>query len=187
MAPRFDLLDVRCIWTSGSGTATRRQKMNNLQDTTPGDWAGNCGWVCSGYHGRAYARKRVNWRANDCVDGERWVSLLDWRGFGEQSTHNTKAVFGGGQRQGSGGSGLRGSVAGAEGYFCGGFGVGDGVAVPRSLPGDAVSYGGAGADCDCVVSVSGFCGGAGGQGWRREDGVEGFRGARQREIQYQED
>jgi len=39
---------------------------------------------------------------------------------------------------------------------------------------------------DCVVSVPGFIAGAK-QGRRREDGVERVRGARQRQIQHQED
>src|SRR5215469_17007939 len=50
----------------------------------------------------------------------------------------------------------------------------------------AVSDGTAGADCDCVVSVPGVYRGEG-EEWRRKDGVERVRGARQPQIQDQKD
>src|SRR5882762_9561925 len=126
------------------------------------------------------------------VSGRR-VSLIDWRGFEAQ---DTKAISGRGCRFGGGGGCLRGSVAGATrgdgngrrgGHWTGSRLTGEFVGAE-----DAVSYGGAGADCDCVVSVPGAHPGArpnrwiGGDG-PREDGVEGVRGARQRKIQHQED
>src|SRR5882762_2285529 len=126
------------------------------------------------------------------VSGRR-VSLIDWRGFEAQ---DTKAISGRGCRFGGGGGCLRGSVAGATrgdgngsrgGHWTGSRLSGEFVAAE-----DAVSYGGAGAACDRVVSVPGAHAGARPNTWNgedgpREDGVEGVRGARQRQIRHQED
>src|SRR5467141_1334771 len=114
----------------------------------------------------------------------RWVSLLDWRGF---EANDTKAISGAGGWIGGGGGCLRGSVARAEEYSCRGVSVEHRVSCGFRAE-DAISYGGAGADCDCVVPVPGFHRGARGKGWRwRKVGAERVRGACQREIQYQED
>src|SRR5258706_11205691 len=116
------------------------------------------------------------------------ASLLDWRGF---ETHDATKISGAGCWFGGGSSCLRRRVAGAEEYPGGGFGV-DGRVSWGLHAADAVSNGGAGADCDFVVYVSGVHLGARpntrvGGVVSREDGVERGFGARQRKIQHIED
>ncbi len=83
------------------------------------------------------------------VSGQQ-VSLVDWRGF---EAHDAKAISGAGCWF-SGGSGcLRARMAGA--IRGDGNGTDGGCGTEHALP-----DGGAGADCDCVVSVPGFHRGA---------------------------